>query len=61
MVGKANPDQLQFPLHPFGVTVKEFGGHGVRRLEEPGQWPDQSGCPIYAHDQIIRANWLAYQ
>jgi hypothetical protein len=37
MVGKANPDQLQFPLHPFGVTVKEFGGHGVRRLEEPGQ------------------------
>src|SRR5262245_43166406 len=58
MVGKANPDQLQFPSHAFDVTVEEFGGDGLRRPEEPGQWPDQSGCPIHAHDLIIRSTGL---
>jgi hypothetical protein len=35
MVWKANPDQLQFPADAFGVTIKDFGGHGIRWLKEP--------------------------
>jgi hypothetical protein len=61
MVWEADPDQLQFPADAFGVTVDEFGRHHLCRLEEPGQWPGHFGSPIYAHDPIIRANWLAFQ
>jgi hypothetical protein len=40
MVREANPDQLEFAAHAFGVTVDEFGGHCLRRVEKPGQRPD---------------------
>jgi hypothetical protein len=61
MVWIANADQIQFPPHAFGIAVDEFGGQGLRRLEEPDQWPGQSRYPIHAHKPMITSNWLAYQ
>jgi hypothetical protein len=61
MVGKANPDQLQFPPDAFGVAIEEFGRDGFRRPQESGHWAGQSGCPICAHEPMIRANWLDHQ
>ncbi len=60
MVWEANPDQLEFLAHTFGVTVDEFGRDGVRGLEEPGQRPRHFGCPIHAHDPIIEPTGLHF-
>jgi DNA-binding transcriptional MocR family regulator len=58
MVWEANPDQLQFPADALGVSVEEFGGDGLGRLEQLGQRPSHSGCPIDAHDPIIEPTGL---
>jgi hypothetical protein len=61
MVWKSNTDQLEFTAHPFGVTVHEFRRHDLHRLEQPGQRPGQSGCPIPDHASMLAVNWLAHQ
>src|SRR5882757_7177525 len=58
MVREANSDQVQLAAHPFGVTVDEFGGDALRRLEDPAQGPCQSRCPVRTHDSIIRSTGL---
>jgi hypothetical protein len=37
MVRESNPNQLEFAAPALGVTVDEFGGHDLRRLEYLGQ------------------------
>jgi hypothetical protein len=41
-VWEADPNQLQFPTDAFCVTVDEFGGQYLGRLEEPDQPLGQS-------------------
>jgi hypothetical protein len=35
MVRESNPDEFQLASHTFSVTVDEFGGDALRRLEDP--------------------------
>src|SRR4051812_35800369 len=60
MVWEADPDQIEFAAHPFGVAVDEFGGEDFRRLEEFGQRLGHFGCPIHAHDPIIKPTGLLF-
>jgi hypothetical protein len=39
MVREPNPDEFHLAPHPFGVTVDEFGGDALRRLEDPAPRP----------------------
>jgi hypothetical protein len=60
MVWEANPDEFQLALHPFGVTVEEFGGDAFRRPEYPAKRPCKSRCPVRAHDSMIRTTGLLF-
>jgi len=60
MVWESNPDEFELAAHPFGVTVDEFGGDSLRRLEKAAQRPPQSRSPVCAHGSMIRTTGLLF-